>query len=186
MALRNLKDRECDESKNLKMRAVGRVKDTGTTAGLAQRKVEPLVPGYHLLPSQLEGHLLMVETYHTRKGAYGAVLYLPMNVCFSHYPGRSRNPASIFRPHRNIKAAVDKPREWIEPAGENYLYYPSAEEIDAAAKYGDEYRVPKPTITTATSAAQGSGSGDDDDDDQADDDQADEGSGSGDEGSGEE
>jgi hypothetical protein len=188
VALRNLKARECDESKNLKMRAVGLVKDNGKTSGLGQRKVEPLFPGYHLLPNQLQGNLLKVETYHNGKSAYGDVLYLPMKVCFSHYPGHSRNPASIYRPHRNIKAAADSPNKWIEAAGENYLYYPTSEEIDAAAQHGEEYRVPKPTITTATSAAESANhqasddSGSGDDDDQADD----SGSGSGDEGSGDE
>jgi hypothetical protein len=77
--------------------------------------------------------LLKVETYHTLKYKYGE-LYLPMKVCFSHYPGRSRHPASIFRPHRNIKEAADKPGKWIAPAGENYLYYPNSDEIDSAAK----------------------------------------------------
>ena len=175
LALRNLQDRECDESKNLKMRVVGLVKDNGKTSGLAKRNVEQLCPGYHLLAAQLQGHLLKVETYHARKYKYGAVLYLPMEVCFSHYPGRSRRPETIYRPHINIKAATDKPGDWIEPAGENYLYYPNADEIDSAAKYGDEYRVPKPTITTGVSRATGEAADSDSADDQADeaDDQAD-------------
>jgi hypothetical protein len=183
----NLKDRECDESKNLKMKVVGLVKDNGKTSGLAQRNVEQLCPGYHLLAAQLQGRLLKVETYHTGKRKYG-VLYLPMEVCFSHYPGRSRRPETIYRPHINIKAATDKPGKWIEPAGENYLYYPNSDEIDAAAKYGDEYRVPKPTITTGVSRAT-SAAEPDSADDQADDsgdDQASGDEGSGDEGSGDE
>jgi hypothetical protein len=195
LALMNLRVRECDESKYLKTRVVGRVKANGKTSGLAQLKVEPVFPGYHLLPSQLqEGYLLKVETYNTRTHAYGDVLYLPMNVCFSHYPGTSRRHETIFRPHRNIKAAADKPGDWIEAAGENYLYYPNSDEIDAAAKYGDKFRVPKPTIATgvsrATSAAEGSaaeGSGDDQaSGDDSGDDQASGDDGSGDDGSGDE
>jgi hypothetical protein len=191
LAVMNLKVRECDESKHLKMMIVGRVKDDGTSSGLGKRKVEQLFPGYHMLAAQLQGHLLKVKTYHTRKNTYGEI-YLPMKVCFSHYPGRNRNPASIFRPHCNIKAAADKPGDWVEPAGENYLYYPNSDEIDAAAKYGDEFRVPKPTITTAvsraTSAAEGSASDSGDDQASGDEGSGDEGSGddqaSGDEGSG--
>jgi hypothetical protein len=172
-ALRNLKDRECDESKNLKMKVVGLVKDNGKTSGLAQRKVQQLFPGYHLLAAQLQGNLLKVETYDTSKYKYGAVLYLPMEVCFSHYPGRSRHPETIYRPHCNIKAAADKPDTWIEAAGENYLYYPNSDEIDSAAKYGDKYRVPKPTLTTGVSRATVEAEADSADDQASDDDQAD-------------
>ena len=184
LAVRNLEARECDGSKNLKVKVIGLVEDNGKTSGLAQRKVKQLFPGYHMLADQLEGHLLKVETYHTRKYVYGE-LYLPMKVCFSHYPGRSRRPETIFRPHRNIKEAADKPGDWIEPAGENYLYYPNSDEIDAAAKYGDEFRVPKPTgVSRATSAADQADDSADDSADSADDQAS--GDDSGDEGSGDE